>query len=99
VIAPNQTYTISAAPVGSSDSDSRRTALHGSGFSFRVYDGDESKGARGPLYDSVSAIATPGSYGTSSHTLLTPVSPSTTDDRRFPPECVQSGSWLGLVHD
>jgi hypothetical protein len=98
IVAPNQTYAITAAPVGANTSDSTQRLLRGSSFSFRVYDGDERQGSKGPLYDTVTAAWTVGSYGTSSHTLLTPVQPPQSNDPKFEPECRSSGFWLALVH-
>lgn len=95
IVIPNHTFALSAAENGDMSQ-----ALAGAMFSFRVYEGDERTGPRGALYDTVIANQTPSSYGTSSHTLLTPVAPDPSGyDRNVPSQCVIGGYWNALIHD
>ncbi|MBI1212161.1 MAG: hypothetical protein GC190_11910 [Alphaproteobacteria bacterium] len=89
VMQPNQTYTLFSSG----------QIVRGSSFTLHVYDGDENQGTKGALYDTVHAEFTGTSYGTSTHTLLTLVTPPTSDDARANPDCRQTGYWLALIHD
>src|SRR3569832_1267588 len=88
VLQAQQTFTITSSS----------GVVRGASYTFRVYDGEEGQGTKGALYDSVTARFTGSSYGTSTNTLLSLITPPTSQDARAAAECRNIGYWLALVH-